>query len=328
MRSTDLANGDTLRFRTLHNGATTNVTYTQTPTINITQDVASGHSGGVPLVRRRHRDGGGGSGRAGHRSVRRCHHRDGIGQLRVRLQSTNAAPLPATDDWQLQWEKNASGTWVAVTAEALLTSYAESNQSGQDAIGALTAGSQGFGQSFQGDGQKLTKVRFKLNKVGSPTGTLTARLWTHNGTFGSGTVTGSAASFLTASTTTVVSSTLAASSTWVQFVFDGSYTLGNGTAYFIGLTTSTTSGDDANRVMADSDTSSPTYPGNVQIINGYGSVWTSYGGDMIFEVYTGGGSTTTHWPTTMSNQPPLVQRSTAPLATTPYRNRSPVTEAN
>ena len=37
---------------------------------------------------------------------------DGFGALRIRLQSTTAVAVPATDDWQLQWEKNASGSWI------------------------------------------------------------------------------------------------------------------------------------------------------------------------------------------------------------------------
>ena len=36
-------------------------------------------------------------------------------QLRARLQSTSNEPVPVTDDFQLQWEKNASGTWTNVT---------------------------------------------------------------------------------------------------------------------------------------------------------------------------------------------------------------------
>jgi len=42
LKSADLTNGDTLRFRVLRNGATTGLTYTQTPTINITK------TGGAP----------------------------------------------------------------------------------------------------------------------------------------------------------------------------------------------------------------------------------------------------------------------------------------
>ena len=40
---------------------------------------------------------------------------DGLGQLRIRVQSTTAVAIPFTDDWQLQYERNTSGTWVNVT---------------------------------------------------------------------------------------------------------------------------------------------------------------------------------------------------------------------
>ena len=40
---------------------------------------------------------------------------DGYGVLRVRLQSTTAVAVPSTDDFQLQWERNSSGTWTNVT---------------------------------------------------------------------------------------------------------------------------------------------------------------------------------------------------------------------
>jgi hypothetical protein len=40
---------------------------------------------------------------------------DGFGVLRVRLQNTSANTGQVSDDYQLQWEKNASGTWTTVT---------------------------------------------------------------------------------------------------------------------------------------------------------------------------------------------------------------------
>lgn len=43
---------------------------------------------------------------------------DTSGQLRVRMQSTTAVAVPASDDWQLQYEKNTSGTWVNVTTSS------------------------------------------------------------------------------------------------------------------------------------------------------------------------------------------------------------------
>lgn len=37
------------------------------------------------------------------------------GSLRIRLQLTTAVAAPSTDDWQLQYEKNNSGSWVDIT---------------------------------------------------------------------------------------------------------------------------------------------------------------------------------------------------------------------
>ena len=45
---------------------------------------------------------------------------DGLGHLRVRLQSTTAVAIDATDDFTLQYEKNTSGTWVNVGTGAVI----------------------------------------------------------------------------------------------------------------------------------------------------------------------------------------------------------------
>lgn len=69
---------------------------------------------------------------------------DGIGQLRVRLQSTNTGVIAATDDWQLQYEKNASGTWVNVPS-AVVAGYDDTNLTeGQATTNRLGAGSGTF----------------------------------------------------------------------------------------------------------------------------------------------------------------------------------------
>lgn len=48
--------------------------------------------------------------------------------VRIRLQSTTSVTIPATDDWQLQWEKNASGTWTDVTtSSSTVSGYASPN---------------------------------------------------------------------------------------------------------------------------------------------------------------------------------------------------------
>ena len=63
------------------------------------------------------------------------------------------------------------------------------------------------GQSFKlTQGALITSVKFRLSKVNSPTGNLTAEIWAHSGTFGSGAVpTGSA---LAVSTNSIDVSTL------------------------------------------------------------------------------------------------------------------------
>jgi hypothetical protein len=67
---------------------------------------------------------------------------DGFGVLRVRLQSTNAVAVPATDDWQLQWEKNGNGTWTNITTGGTtVQGYDNPNLTG----GAVTTNRMGAG---------------------------------------------------------------------------------------------------------------------------------------------------------------------------------------
>ena len=42
LKQADLANGDTLRFRVLRNGATTEMTYAQVPTLSVTEGAPAG----------------------------------------------------------------------------------------------------------------------------------------------------------------------------------------------------------------------------------------------------------------------------------------------
>ena len=71
---------------------------------------------------------------------------DATGTLRVRLQSTTAIAVPATDDWQLQYEKNVSGTWVNITPSSLaVQTYDSPNLTGTGATtNRLTGGTGGF----------------------------------------------------------------------------------------------------------------------------------------------------------------------------------------
>jgi hypothetical protein len=210
-------------------------------------------------------------------------------QVRVRLQSTNATTVPATDDWQLQWEKNASGTWTAVTtatAEVLADSYDSVNASGSLAMADTPVC---VAQSVMGNGRNLLGARFWMQKTaGSPTGPVTARLFDHTGTFGaSGSVPSSSTPLATS--TSKDASTMPASFDWVRFDFDGSVALSNGVPYFLGV--EFTTGTSTNVVGVGSDTSSPTHPG-LRAFRSSAGVWSSgAANDAIFEMYTSGPQT-------------------------------------
>ena len=214
---------------------------------------------------------------------------DGYGQIRVRLQSTTAVAVPSTDDFMLQWEKNASGTWNNAISEALLTSYDETNESTVSTIGDNIASYVTVGEAFLGNGQKLSRARFRLSKLGTPTGTLTATLWAHTGTFGSGTGVGAVGGQLATSTTSLNPTTLTTTSTWMSFNFDGTYTLNNGTAYCIAVTLTGATLDAANCVQIGIDNTAATYAGS-RVAQTSGGSWASSTVDLIFAVYTGGGT--------------------------------------
>ena len=68
----------------------------------------------------------------------------GYGQLRVRLQSTTAVAVPATDDFTLQWEKNASGSWTNIPGGAVLGYDAAGLTEAQATTNRLTGGTGSF----------------------------------------------------------------------------------------------------------------------------------------------------------------------------------------
>lgn len=200
--------------------------------------------------------------------------------VRLRLGETaGGIPFPATDDWRLQWEKNASGTWTDVRPPAgLLDSYAETNY---DGAWPLVAGSvTRIAQTFVGNGNPLSKASFWMNKSGTPDGNVVATLYATSlgAPFGSA---------LATSTTTVASTSLGTTGAWFDFDFDGSFTLEAGTTYAIAVESTNTV---ASGVSAGHDTSSPTHSGtNYRYSSG---VWSPPAGtDLIFRVYTSGGDT-------------------------------------
>lgn len=65
-------------------------------------------------------------------------------QVRVRLQETSATAVPSTDDFTLQWEKNASGTWTDVGSGAVVGYNDASLTEAAATTNRLTGGSGSF----------------------------------------------------------------------------------------------------------------------------------------------------------------------------------------
>lgn len=199
-------------------------------------------------------------------------------QLRIRLQSTTVEDILNTDQFLLQSERNASGTWRSVGG--LADNYPEYNAGTQ--VNYFTAG-QGHGQSFTGDGGLLTRAAFWMATTGTPPGSLTAVVYAHTGTFGttSGVGTGSPLA-----TSTARSAALPNTYQWQYFDFDGTLTLANGTPYVIVVMLDTT-GDASNTVNMRVDPSAPSHPGIKQSIAG--GTWTATtSSDAIFRIYSAG----------------------------------------
>lgn len=200
-------------------------------------------------------------------------------QVRARLQSTSAIAAGATDDWQLQYEKNASGTWGNVLSPSTaVDSYPSANFSVNNGMAGGASAVTAVGQSFLGNGRNLGRLGFYLAKIGVPTGTVTAVLYAHSGTFGStGIPTGTA---LATSTTTINSVDLATTSAMFYFDFDGTFTLANGTAYFAVVSTTNNTASSSNAPLVG--LGSTGHAGNRATFGA--SVWTDFTtNDVIFE---------------------------------------------
>jgi len=137
------------------------------------------------------------------------------------------------------------------------------------------------GQSFTGAGTYLVYALFKINKVGSPTGSAYAKLYAHSGTYGSSSVpTGSPLAVSNAvdvSTINVSFDTL--------FTFPGPYLLANGTYYIITLEYN---GGDVNNYLSVYFNNSSVHGGNYSELAGSWTYTSAY--DLYFRVYAEGGS--------------------------------------
>jgi len=203
---------------------------------------------------------------------------DATGTLRVRLQSTTAVAVPSTDDFALQWERNANGTWLPVGSAALIDSYAESNQAGADAI---TTTGWAYGQSFLGNGGRLSSASFWMRRILNPGGNVSAVLYAHTGTYGSGR---GANPVLTSSITLTPAASIGTSYAWYNFDFDGTFEMADGTPYVIAVYSDVV-GDASNYIDLGYDITAPTHAGSASNKN-TSNVWSSAAVDYIFRVYS------------------------------------------
>lgn len=139
-----------------------------------------------------------------------------------------------------------------------------------------------LGQSFTGDGGTLYSAKFRLNKVGSPTGNVYAKIYAHSGTFGTSSVpTGSALAVSDA----IDASTLPSSEDYIEFIFSGAnkITLTNTTKYV--LVINYTGGDSSNYVRL-TESLTTGHAGNFCY---YAGMWFyDSGQDLVFYVYKDG----------------------------------------
>lgn len=186
--------------------------------------------------------------------------------LRIRLQETSGANASPTDDYQLQYELNDSGTWYDTGdgpsgSVSVVDSYSETNQDTTLRTDA-NENNEG-GQSFTGDGKTLETLEVYMSKDGAdPPTSYVATVYAHSGTYGTSSVpTGVAL----ATSDTLLSSAVSTSLSLIEFTFSGSnkIELVNATNY-VWVVTPTGGGANA-EVIFGTDNSSPSHSGNACI---------------------------------------------------------------
>jgi hypothetical protein len=138
------------------------------------------------------------------------------------------------------------------------------------------------GQSFTSVvGEYLSACVFKLSKYGTPTGTLTAVLYAHTGTYGDGSTGKATGSVLATSTNSLDVSTLDGTPTDKTFNFDGTYQL-NDQYYVILLQLTGGTSDSGNYAQIQINTTASSHSGN--LVNYISPNWYAAAYDAYFIV--------------------------------------------
>ena len=203
------------------------------------------------------------------------------------MQNTSATAIPATDDWQLQYEKNASGSWSDVVSAVEVPADQYTGTNSNTAFGASSF-DRAKGQSFLGNGKKLTKVSFPLSRPSGSAnvGSLFATVYAHTGTYGGGTATPTGTALATSTNTIDAQTGVTTTPTYYDFTFDGTFTLTSGTPYFVVVDTSASLGAGVNDGVYLGNNLSGTHPGNRAGRNTTGT-WAGATGDFGFKVWAG-----------------------------------------
>ncbi len=164
-----------------------------------------------------------------------------------------------------------------------LDSFSETNR---DGFYDLRTTTRDVGQAFTNTNAiVLDSCKFYLHRVGTPTGTATAKLYAMTGSLGTtGKPTGAA---LATSTAVDISAVTTTGFELITFTFPTAsrITLAASTNYCIILSGASITGDASNRITIGYDTTSPSHTGNLSY-SADASTWTAESGkDVCFYIY-------------------------------------------
>lgn len=159
--------------------------------------------------------------------------------------------------------------------------YDVSNQGGSTTLGSGVSRTK-IGQSFTAVGGNIAQAVFSLSKFGTPTGNMTAELYTHSGTYGTNSV-GSGTVLATSDPVEISTLTTSARSVTFNFSAGNQYTLTNGAKYVIAVSFS--GGNASSYLLAGEDFSSATHSGNESEYTSGGSWGSLAPNDAIFNIY-------------------------------------------
>ena len=266
---TQMGNGFVLKFRVVPTSVDTTMTYSVTPTINVTKNAATISQAAY----RFYADGteSGSTALAAQDTAYSPNLTTGDLNLgvRVRLQTTNNALNEIYFTYELQYDLNNAGVWK--TPQVLIDAY-----TAQTTANALTTDIVRTAQSFIGNGNAMSKTRFMLwsNPLSGPT--VTSKIYSDNA--------GKPGTVVASSTTTIPTSSLPTSAgTWFEFAF-APFTLANGTKYWAAIECTTIPGGES-VIYGVAPTGAHSGEQYTYLVSF--SDWLSTSNDVVFQVLGG-----------------------------------------